>query len=106
MLTSRLSRRALRVLDGAVLIVDSVAACSHRLRLYGGRPTASVCHVLLCQQDGPGSASLEHVEMTLQQKLGTTPLFCQLPVGLGDDGDTGMTVPRHRGPHFVDQAFG
>eukprot|EP00946_MAST-07B_sp_MAST-7B-sp1_P005412 g5412.t1 len=81
--------RALRVLDGAVLIVDSVAGVQSQTEtVWRQADSFSLPRFAFVNKMDRAGASLEHVGVTLQQKLGTTPLFCQLPVGLGDDGDT------------------
>ena len=81
--------RSLRVLDGAVVVLDAVAGVQSQTEtVWRQADRFNVPRFgFINKMDRPG-ASFERVGHTLKSRLEVDPLFCQMPLGLGDNGDS------------------
>ena len=81
--------RSLRVLDGAVVVLDAVAGVQSQTETVWRQ--ADRFHVprigFINKMDRAG-ASLDRVGQSLRTRLQVEPLFCQFPLGEGDAGDS------------------
>ncbi len=81
--------RALRVLDGAVVVLDAVEGVQSQTETVWRQANRfGVPRFAFVNKMDRAGASLDTVGATLRKRLGVEPLFAQLPVGLGDAGDT------------------
>jgi elongation factor G len=78
--------RSLRVLDGAVVVFDGVAGVEPQTetnwRLANQYNVPRVCYINKLDRMG---ASFRHCVDGIRDKLGVTPLLCQIPIGSHDE---------------------
>ena len=80
--------RSLRVLDGAVVVLDAVAGVQSQTEtVWRQADRFNVPRFGFVNKMDRAGASLEHVGQTLRSRLNVEPLFCHLPLGAGDAGD-------------------
>eukprot|EP00501_MAST-03F_sp_TOSAG23-6_P001028 GSMAST32.ASY1.ANO1.1070.1 assembled CDS len=78
--------RSLRVLDGAVTIIDAVAGVqAQTLTVWRQAKRQFIPRVIFVNKIDREGANLQHVLSTMRDRLGFIPLVTQLPVGEGSN---------------------
>jgi elongation factor G len=81
--------RSLRVLDGAVVVLDAVAGVQSQTEtVWRQADRFKVPRFGFVNKMDRAGASLDRVGQSLRSRLEVEPLFCHLPVGAGDAGDS------------------
>jgi elongation factor G len=81
--------RSLRVLDGAVVVLDAVAGVQSQTETVWRQANGfNIPRFGFINKMDRLGASLETVGHTLRNRLQVEPLFCHYPLGMGDGGDT------------------
>jgi elongation factor G len=80
--------RSLRVLDGAVVVLDAVAGVQSQTEtVWRQADRFHIPRIGFVNKMDRAGASLDRVGQSLRTRLQVEPLFCQYPLGEGDAGD-------------------
>ena len=77
--------RALRVLDGAVTVLDAQAGVEHKRNCLASTDQFNVPRIVFANKMDKIGANFDYSVQTIKDRLDVTPLPIQMPIGAEDD---------------------